>query len=247
MENENNNQEEKGQVSVTQKLYALYNLQKIDSETDKIRIVRGELPLEVQDLEDEIAGLFTRIEKHDADLGSFESSVNEKSANIEESRVLIKKYEEQKNNVRNNREYDSLTKEIEFQDLEIQLSEKRIREATAERERITIVIADAKHALSERQEDLKAKNAELNDIVADTEKEETDLQARSEKMKSLIEDRLLKAYMRIRNGARNGLAVVKIERDACGGCFSKIPPQHQLDIKMHKKSYCLRILWTYLD
>jgi uncharacterized protein len=233
-------------ISIKQKLIALYTLQNNDSQIDRIRIVRGELPLEVQDLEDEIAGLETRIEKHENESEALHKSVSEKHLSIKESKVLINKYEEQQMNVRNNREYDSLSKEIEFQNLEIQLSEKRIREFTAKLEETEVEIAKAKEKLDERKGDLDIKKAELQSIVEETEKEELELLERSKKSEELIENRLLTAYKRIRKNARNGLAVVQIERDACGGCFNKIPPQHQLDIRMHKKiivcEYCGRIL-----
>jgi uncharacterized protein len=238
--------EEPVEVSVEQKLVALYTLQQNDSQIDRIRIVRGELPLEVQDLEDEIAGLETRIEKYENETQGLNQSITEKQLSIKESGVLIKRYEEQQMNVRNNREYDSLSKEIEFQNLEIQLSEKRIREYTTKLEEIAIEINNAKAKLDERKADLDVKKAELQSIVEETEKEEEELLQRSKLNEEMIEDRLLLAYKRIRTNARNGLAVVQIERDACGGCFNKIPPQHQLDIRMHKKiivcEYCGRIL-----
>lgn len=234
------------EVSIEEKLITLYTLQQIDSQIDKIRIIRGELPLEVQDLEDEIEGLQTRIDKHQEDVTNFEKQINEKNQAIKESKALIKRYEEQQMNVRNNREYDSLSKEIEFQNLEMQLSEKRISEFTTALELKTEQINDAKAQLKERESDLRIKNSELKDIVQETEKEEKALYDKSQDLKQTIEDRLVVAYNRIRKNARNGLAVVQIERDACGGCFNKIPPQHQLDIRMHKKiivcEYCGRIL-----
>ncbi|MCK5339018.1 MAG: hypothetical protein KAJ50_09405 [Bacteroidales bacterium] len=225
---------------------ALYSLQQMDSQIDKIRIIRGELPLEVQDLEDEIVGLETRVNNYKEDIESVENGIKEKQENIKNSLVLIKKYEDQQMNVRNNREYDSLSKEIEFQTLEIQLAEKRINENKLSLETKTTEIGTSQELLGERKEDLEIKNSELDDIVTETEKEEDDLVKLSEKQHGVIDDRLLTAYHRIRKNARNGLAVVKIERDACGGCFNKIPPQHQLDIRMHKKiivcEYCGRIL-----
>lgn len=234
------------EVSVEQKLTALYSLQQIDSQIDKIKIVRGELPLEVEDLEDEIAGLETRIANFQEEKDKFEQFITEKNESIIESNALIKKYTEQQMNVRNNREYDSLTKEIEFQNLEIQLSEKKIKEAKFRIDGIVADMKDANEKLEMRQQDLAAKKAELTGIVAETEKEEEDLVKKSQQNEELIEERLLTAYKRIRKNARNGLAVVQIERDACGGCFNKIPPQHQLDIKLHKKiivcEYCGRIL-----
>ena len=234
------------EVTIEKKLKALYSLQQIDSQIDKIRIIRGELPLEVQDLEDEIAGLQTRITKYKDEVKVLEKQIAEKTNAIKEFNVLIKRYEEQQMNVRNNREYDSLTKEIEFQNLEIQLAEKRIREFTEELEVKNQLIKESKNALKEREGDLKSKKVELKDIVEETEKEEKALMKKSDAFGNMIEERLLTAYQRIRKNARNGLAVVQIERDACNGCFNKIPPQHQLDIKMHKKiivcEYCGRIL-----
>jgi len=213
---------------------------------DKIRIIRGELPLEVQDLEDEIAGLETRIDNYIQETVALEKSIVEKKNVIKDCHSLIKKYEDQQMNVRNNREYDSLTKEIEFQNLEIQLSEKRIKEFQAGLEAKKEEIEQYQKILQDRKGDIDIKKNELDDIIAETEKEETDLIKRSEENQTFIEDRLLTAYTRIRKNARNGLAVVQIERDACGGCFNKIPPQHQLDIRMHKKiivcEYCGRIL-----
>ena len=237
---------EEQEVSVEQKLTALYNLQQIDSQIDKIKIVRGELPLEVEDLEDEIAGLETRIANFQEEKEKFEQFIKDKKEAIKESNALIKKYSEQQMNVRNNREYDSLTKEIEFQNLEIQLAEKKIKEAQFRIEGIESDMDQAKEKLEVRRQDLEAKKSELTGIIAETEKEEQELVRKSQENEKYIEERLLTAYKRIRKNARNGLAVVKIERDACGGCFNKIPPQHQLDIKLHKKiivcEYCGRIL-----
>lgn len=238
--------EENIEVSIERKLIALYSLQQVDSHIDKIRIIRGELPLEVQDLEDDIAGLETRVENYIQQSTLLNQKIVEKTQAIKDSESLIKKYEEQQMNVRNNREYDSLSKEIEFQGLEIQLSEKRIREFSFELNNLKDEIQQAQTELVDKRNDLEVKRAELDDIVAETQKEEQQLLSRSEDNKRYIEDRLLAAYARIRRNARNGLAVVQIERDACGGCFSKIPPQHQLDIRMHKKiivcEYCGRIL-----
>ena len=209
-------------------------------------MIRGELPLEVQDLEDEIIGLETRIENFHSEISALDKLVAEKNQAIKDSESLIKKYEEQKMNVRNNREYDSLTKEIEFQTLEMQLAEKRIKEYNETLSSKKLLIEESSALLNERKTDLDIKKSELNDIVEETEIEEKDLAKRSEELQGRIEDRLLIAYQRIRKNARNGLAIVQIERDACGGCFNKIPPQHQLDIRMHKKiivcEYCGRIL-----
>ena len=233
-------------VSVETRLTALYTLQQIDSQVDKIRIVRGELPLEVQDLEDEVAGLETRIDNFIQEINILETSIGEKNSAITDCQMLIKRYEEQQNNVRNNREYDSLTKEIEFQNLDITLSEKRIKEFTFTLEAKKEEVENAQAKLTDRKAELDIKKAELDDIIAETEKEESDLIQKSKNNEVLIEARLLTAYKRIRDNARNGLAVVMVERDACGGCFNKIPPQRQLDIRMHKKiivcEYCGRIL-----
>jgi uncharacterized protein len=238
--------EDKADSAIEKKLRALINLQQIDSQIDKIRIIRGELPLEVQDLEDEIAGVQTRIENYTAEVNSLDEAIAEKKNAIKQCGVLIKKYDTQQMNVRNNREYESLSKEIEFQNLEIQLCEKRIKEFKLSLESKKESIEKSQKQLDERQHDLDVKNAELSDIVTETEKEESLLQAKSVENQKIIEDRLLTAYKKIRKNARNGLAVVVIERDACGGCFNKIPPQRQLDIRMHKKiivcEYCGRIL-----
>ena len=233
-------------ISVDVKLKALYNLQTADTEIDKIKILRGELPLEVQDLEDEIVGLETRANNYKEEVVNLEQTVTTKKNEIKDSEALIKKYQEQQMNVRNNREFDSLSKEIEFQTLEMELCEKRIREFTAQVTDKNEIIEKANTVLKERQEDLDTKKAELDEIIADTQKEEAVLLKRSEKIETLIEPRLLTAYKRIRKNARNGLAVVTIQRAACGGCFNKIPPQRQLDIKSRKKiivcEYCGRIL-----
>lgn len=238
--------EESVELTVKKKLTALFTLQAIDIQIDKIRAIRGELPLEVQDLEDEIEGLETRIEKFRQDLKELEAEIAGKKVSISESQDLIKKYEGQQMNVRNNREYDSLSKEIEFQTLEAQLSEKKIREFAAAVELKEETVKQVEAELEERRGDLEAKKNELDDIIAETRKEEELLSESSEKQKVAIEGRLLSAYQRIRENARNGLAVVPVERDACGGCFNKIPPQRQLDIRLHKKiivcEYCGRIL-----
>jgi len=238
--------DDKVEVPIEKKLIALYSLQQVDSQVDKIRIIRGELPLEVQDLEDEIAGLETRVDNYIEETVAVEKSITEKKTFIKDCYALIKKYEDQQMNVRNNREYDSLSKEIEFQNLEIQLAEKRIKEFLASMEVKKEEIGRYQKLFADRKNDLEIKKNELDDIIAETEKEEQDLITFSDKNRKYIEERLLTAYTRIRKNARNGLAVVQIERDACGGCFNKIPPQHQLDIRMHKKiivcEYCGRIL-----
>jgi len=234
------------ELSIEEKLRALYSLQLVDSEIDKIRTLRGELPLEVQDLEDEVAGLETRINNLKSEIAEMEKSLLNKNNEIITSQGLIKKYEEQQNNVRNNREYDSLSKEIEFQALEIELCNKKIREFTVLLNEKKEVIGEALKVLEERTKDLDGKKAELDDITRDTQKEEEVLDKKSGELQTKIEERLLTAYKRIRVNARNGLAVVSVQRDACGGCFNQIPPQRQLDIKSRKKiivcEYCGRIL-----
>ncbi|MCK5856110.1 MAG: hypothetical protein KAG64_01395 [Bacteroidales bacterium] len=233
-------------VSTEERLIALARLQVIDSKIDEIRNVRGELPLEVQDLEDEITGLQTRIDNLLTEVDDINSRIQERKIAIEDGNALIKKYEDQRMNVRNNREYDSLTKEIEYQGLEIELAEKRIKEDQYALEVKQEAIKQAKVIFEDRKIDLENKKKELTEIVSETEREEKELLEKSEKNEPFIENRLLAAYKRIRSNARNGLAVVAVERDACGGCFNKIPPQRQLDIRMHKKiivcEYCGRIL-----
>jgi predicted nucleic acid-binding Zn-ribbon protein len=237
---------EVAELTVEEKLRALFKLQKINSEIDKIRTLRGELPLEVQDLEDEIAGLETRIEKLQEETKSFDSAMASKKNDMVNSKALIKKYEEQQNNVRNNREFDSLSKEIEYQTLEIELSEKRIKEFLAQAKEKIEYIEESKKNLEERKNDLQMKKSELEDITSDTQKEEENLLKKRSEYEQIIEERLLTAYKKIRKNARNGLAVVSVERDACGGCFNQIPPQRQLDIRSRKKiivcEYCGRIL-----
>lgn len=225
----------KTEATVEEKLRALYDLQLIDSRVDEIRNVRGELPLEVEDLEDEVAGMNTRLEKLNADLALTDDSIKDKKNLIEESKALIKKYTEQQNNVRNNREYNSLSKEIEFQELEIQLAEKHIKEFKAQIEQKKEVIEETKARLGEREEHLKHKREELDEILAETEKEEKALLKESESFEGKIEERLINAYKRIRSNAKNGLAVVPIERGASGGSFFTIPPQVQMEIASRKK------------
>lgn len=238
--------EESIEHTVKAKLTSLYALQRIDQRIDGIRNVRGELPLEVQDLEDEIEGLATRVQKFRDEIQHLETEISNKKIAAQESLELIKKYEAQQMNVRNNREYDSLSKEIEFQTLEAQLAEKRMKEFSAEVEIKIEMVNKVEEELAERRKDLEDKKAELNDIIAETEKDEKLLLEDSEKQKKIIDDRLLIAYQRIRENARNGLAVVPVERDACGGCLNKIPPQRHLDIRLHKKiivcEYCGRVL-----
>lgn len=225
----------KVEVSVEDRLRALYDLQLIDSRVDEIRNVRGELPLEVRDLEDEVEGLNTRLEKLSGNLELIDNEISSKKNLIEEAKTLIKKYSEQQKNVRNNREYNSLTKEIEFQELEIQLAEKHIKEFRAQIDQKKEVIAETKDRLKERQTHLKHKRGELDAILAETEKEELALIKKSEEYQEKIESRLVEAYHRIRNNVKNGLAVVAIERGASGGSFFTIPPQLQVEIASRKK------------
>jgi predicted nucleic acid-binding Zn-ribbon protein len=225
----------KTETTVEEKLRALYDLQLIDSRVDEIRNVRGELPLEVEDLEDEVAGMNTRLDKLKADLEVIEDKIKEKKNGIEESKSLIKKYTAQQDNVRNNREYNSLSKEVEFQELEMQLADKHIKEFKVQIEQKTAVIDETKGRLKERQEHLKHKQGELNEILAETEKEEKALIKESEKFEKQIEERLVKAYKRIRSNVKNGLAVVAVERGASGGSFFTIPPQVQMEIAARKK------------
>ncbi|CAN5166118.1 C4-type zinc ribbon domain-containing protein [soil metagenome] len=238
--------DEKSDIPVEEKLRALYELQQIDSQIDRIRTVRGELPLEVRDLEDEVEGLDTRSNNLHEEVAKLEDAINDKKNVIKDAGIAIKKYEAQQGKVRNNREFDSLTKEIEFQNLEIQLAEKRMKEFKAQIAAKKEIIENSQAALDERKNDLKLKKEELEDIVSETRKEEDELTEKSKIAEEKIEGRLLHAYKRVRQNVRNGLAVVPVERDACGGCFNKIPPQRHLDIRMHKKiivcEHCGRIL-----
>ena len=233
-------------VSVEDRLKALFQLQTIDSEVDKIRIVRGELPLEIQDLEDLLAGLKTRLDKLSDELEIISNDLSAKKNVILDASVLVEKYEKQLKNIKNNREFSSLTKELEYKGLEIQLNEKHIVELQAKVLHKEEVINESKQQISEREEELLVKNKELAAIVKETEKEEKALLKKSNKAQVVIEERILSAYSRIRSKVRNGLAVVSVDRDACGGCFNQIPPQRQLDIQMHKKvivcEHCGRIL-----
>ena len=223
------------EVNVEDKLRALYTLQLVDSKIDEIRNVRGELPLEVDDLEDEVAGLSTRLEKLKGDLDSIDDQVKEKKNAIDVHKAAIKKYLEQQKNVRNNREFNSLTKEVEFQELEIQLAEKQIKELKASIDHKKEVVSGTKERLEGKQTHLKHKKAELSDIMAETEKEEKFLSNKSAELRGQIEERLLAAYDRIRNSVRNGLAVVSIERGASAGSFFTNPPQTQMEIAARKK------------
>jgi predicted nucleic acid-binding Zn-ribbon protein len=233
-------------MSIEEKLRAMHDLQNVVSAIDKIKVLRGELPLEVQDLEDEITGLRTRLHNLDDETRSLETAIANKKNAITEAQALIVKYTEQQNNVRNNREFDSLAKEIEYQTLEIQLAEKRIKEFSVDMTAKQEAIMVSKKELTERTDDLDRKNSELEEITEETKIEEEKLRLKAEKIESFIEPRLLTAFKRIRKNARNGLAVVTIQRDACGGCFNKIPPQRQLDIASRRKiivcEYCGRIL-----
>ncbi len=236
----------KKEVSVADKLNALYQLQKIDSEIDRIRTIRGELPLEVQDLEDELQGLETRLIKLQDEIKELEQDATDRKNAIKDSELAIAKYKEQQNNVRNNREYESLDKEIEFQDLEIKLNDKRIKESKFTITNKKELLEDATTKFELRKGDLTSKKAELDEIIAETQKEEESLISKSEKAKGAVEERLVVAYTRLRGNAKNGLAVVPVDRDSCGGCFNKIPPQRQLDIQTKRKiivcEHCGRIL-----
>jgi len=232
--------------TVEQKLKALYELQNIHTKIDKIRQVRGELPMEVADLEDEVAGLETRIQKIKAELDDTEDAIVNRKNMIKEAQALIKKYEKQLEDVKNNREYDALTKEVEIQNLDIQVSEKKIREYGFDITSKTEVYEQALANITARKGDLGAKKGELDTITAETEKEEGALLKKADKAETQIEERLLTAYNRLRKNAVNGLAVVTIDRDSCSGCFNQIPPQRQLDIRQRKKvivcEHCGRIL-----
>ena len=225
----------KKEITVEDKLRALYDLQLIDSRIDEIKNTRGELPLEVKDLEDEIEGLQTRLNNFSTDIENLETSIANKKNNIEEAKTLTKKYAEQQKNVRNNREFDSITKEVEYQDLEIQLAEKHINEFQAKIAQKNEIIDAAKEKMKSREDHLKHKRDELDSILKETEKEETLLLKKSIDFGKLIDERLLKAYTKIRSNVRNGLAVVTIERGASGGSFFTIPPQRQVEIAARKK------------
>lgn len=234
------------ELSVEEKLKTLYQLQTNLSEVDEKKALRGELPLEVQDLEDEIAGLTLRIDKIQQDIRDFQHAVTEKRVEMDKAQKSIDRYNAQLNDVKNNREYDTLTKEIEFQSLEIELCQKKIKEALIKIEEKTHALEEGREEIKERQEDLKHKRSELNEIIQETREEEEKLREKIAELELKIEPRLLSSFKRIRKNARNGLGIVYVQRDACGGCFNKIPPQRQLDIKMHKKvivcEYCGRIM-----
>lgn len=233
-------------LSVEEKLKALYQLQTTLSGIDEKRALRGELPLEVQDLEDEIAGLTTRVEKIKTDIDEFKKAITQKKADITSAESSVERYKKQLDEVKNNREYDTLTKEIEFQSLEIQLCNKKIKEALIKVEEKNADLAEAEELIKDRTAALKEKKEELDDIMQETRDEEEKLKNKASELEVTIEPRLLSSFKRIRKNSRNGLGIVYVQRDACGGCFNKIPPQRQLDIKMHKKvivcEYCGRIM-----
>lgn len=234
------------EMSVEEKLRSLFQLQTMLSEIDKIRILRGELPLEVEDLEDEIVGLKTRIDNTNEEIENIRGRINELKTKIELANEKLSGYREQLDNVRNNREYDLLNKEIEFQTLEIELCNKRIREACAAEKSKEELIEKSRHTLEEKNQDLEVKKNELDEIVAETKAEEEKLREKAKNLELSIDPRLLMSFKRIRKNSRNGLGIVYVQRDACGGCFAKIPPQRQLDVRMRKKvivcEYCGRIL-----
>ena len=232
--------------SMQEKIMALYELQKIDSQIDEINKVKGELPLEVQDLEDELAGLNTRIENINAEIEELNSLTRQRKREVDQAKIMIGNYKEQQNNVRNNREFDAINKEIEYQELEIELAEKRLKEYALQTKNKKAVIDDTTALIEERNIDYKAKKEELDSIETETAQQVAELTAKAEQAKQPIDERLLAAYNRIRSNVRNGLAVVTVTRDACGGCFNRIPPQRQADIRQGKKfivcEYCGRIL-----
>jgi hypothetical protein len=233
-------------INVEDQLRALHQLQVIDTKVDKIRIIRGELPLEIEDLEDSITGLESRLEKFESELKEIEENITANKKTISLSTDAIEKYENQLKEIKNNREFTSLTKEVEYQNLEIQLAEKKSIQNKANLLHKTEIVNACKEQISERKQELKLKSSELNEIIAETEKEEKSLITDSVKAEKVISERLIIAYKRIRSKVSNGLAVVSVEREACGGCFSQIPPQRQLDIQMHKKvivcEHCGRIM-----
>lgn len=233
-------------MSVEQKLKNLYSLQTKLSEIDEIKTLRGELPLEVQDLEDEIEGLSHRLHKYEEEIEHIKGDIAQKQESIKEAQAMMTRYQSQLDDVRNNREYDNLSKEIEFQSLEIELLRKKINDAERLINLKTGDLEKGRAALETRQQDLDQKKAELEEIVADTKADEEKLREKAKAIETTIEPRLLTAFKRIRQSSRNGLGIVYVQRDACGGCFNKIPPQRQLDIRMRKKiivcEYCGRIM-----
>ncbi len=232
--------------SMQERILALYDLQKIDSKIDEINKVKGELPLEVQDLEDEMAGLKTRIDNINAEIEELNTLTKQRKREVDQAKIMIGNYKEQQNNVRNNREFDAITKEIEYQELEIELAEKRLKEYAAAIKGKKVHLEEAESHVAERNIDLSAKKAELEGIEAETAPQVAEFEAQAAVAKAKINERLLVAYERIRRNVRNGLAVVTVRRDACGGCFNRIPPQRQADIRLGKKiiicEYCGRIL-----
>ncbi|MFI3304622.1 MAG: C4-type zinc ribbon domain-containing protein [Rikenellaceae bacterium] len=232
--------------SMQEKISALYELQMIDSQIDEINKIKGELPLEVKDLEDGLEGLNTRIANIKAEIDEINTLTNQRSREIDESRIQIANYKEQHNNVRNNREWDAINKEIEYQELEIQLAEKRLKEYAVTIVEKRALYAKAEDALTEHETELNVKRSELSTIEEETEGQIEELKAKGEVSKLRIDERLLTAYNRIRRNVRNGLAVVTVRRDACGGCFNRIPPQRQVEVRQGKKiivcEYCGRIL-----
>ncbi|MDD4820935.1 MAG: C4-type zinc ribbon domain-containing protein [Bacteroidales bacterium] len=234
------------ELSVEEKLKALYKLQTINSTIDEIKLLRGELPLEVQDLEDEIAGIRTRIENFRLEQKAIDTAIAQRKIEISTAQALVDKYKAQQDSVRNNREFDYLSKEIEFQSLEVELCQKKIRDAQADAETLLIEITSSEELLADKTADHEHKHSELETIIEETRQKEEKLREEAKKVETLIEPRLLSAFKRIRKNARNGLAVVTVQRAACGGCFNNIPPQRQLDIRSNKKiivcEYCGRIL-----
>ena len=232
--------------SMQEKILALYELQKIDSKIDEINKVKGELPLEVQDLEDEMAGMTTRIEHVNAEIEELNTLTKQRKREVDQAKIMIGNYKEQQNNVRNNREFDAISKEIEYQELEIELAEKRLKEYAAGIKGKKLQLEEAENLSKERAADLAAKKAELESIEVETAPQVAEYEAQRERVLAKIDERLLAAYERIRRNVRNGLAVVTVKRDACGGCFNRIPPQRQVDIRQGKKiivcEYCGRIL-----
>ena len=234
------------ELTVEERLKALYDLQTILSEIDRIKTIRGELPLEVQDLEDEIEGLKTRVKNYKEEVTNLNSEIKNQHKGIDDASALIDKYTDQQNNVRNNREFDFLSKEIEYQHLNIELAEKKINDFSRQIDQKNADVEVAENHLADREHILSEKKNELNEIVSETKQDEEKLRDQAKKLEVKIEPRLLAAFKRIRKNARNGLGIVYIQRDACGGCFNRIPPQRQMEIKMHKKvivcEYCGRIL-----
>lgn len=232
--------------SMQEKIIALYELQKIDSRIDDINKVKGELPLEVQDLEDELAGLKTRVANINAEIDELNTLTKQRKREVDQAKIQIANYKEQQNNVRNNREFESISKEIEYQELEIELAEKRLKEYAAGVKAKKAQLEEADAVIGERTKDLEMKRGELESIEAETASQVEELEAKARLAQERIDERLLKAYERIRRSVHNGLAVVTVKRDACGGCFNRIPPQRQVEIRQGKKiivcEYCGRIL-----